>query len=123
MITISPGYTFLSPNPNYSTKHLYIIISPIIEEKVLIVNITSKKEKSDLSCVLQKGIHEFLRHESVVNYKDAIDAEVKKIIEAIECKLFTPQKPISITLLLKINKGALLSPAFKPKYLKYISSN
>jgi hypothetical protein len=120
MIAIDIGYTFLSRNVEYPTKHLYIVISPIIEEKILIVNVTSKKEKSDLSCILQKGVHDFLRHDSVVNYRDATDADVKNVIKAVQCNLFEPQKSISSALLARIHKGALISPTFKPKYLKYI---
>jgi len=117
---ITPGYTFLSRNVHYSTEHLYIIISPIIEEMVLFVNITSKKENSDVSCILNKGDHEFIRHQSIVNYADATEANVNKVREAITCLLFKPQKPITPEVVTKIQKGALKSEAFKPKYIRYI---
>ena len=119
---IPPGYTVLSRNLfNYPTEHLYIVISPVVKRKVLLVNITSKKESSDLSCILNKGDHEFIRHESVVNYADATDADIRKVLWAIACNLFKPQKPVSPDLLIEIQKGALISEAFKPKYLKYIT--
>lgn len=117
---IKPGVTFLSPNPDYPTEHLYIIISPIIEERVLFVNVTTKKESSDTTCILKKGDHPFIRHDSVINYGDAKDTEVKLIKKAIETKLFALQDPISDALLKRIQQGALTSPAFTPKYLKYI---
>lgn len=119
---IVPGYTFLSPNVKYNTKHLYIIISEIIDGKVLLVNITTQKEHSDTSCILQKGEHRFIRHTSVVNYADAGDAEVCNIKRAISKGTFIPQKLISSSLLRRIHEGALRSTAFEPKYLKYISS-
>jgi len=119
---ISPGFTFLSRNIRYPTEHLYIVISPIIDNKVLFVNVTTRKVSSDCSCTLGRGDHDFINHDSVINYGDALDAEVAKITEAIEQKIFKPHTPVSPVLLKKIQQGALSSPAFKPKFLKYLPS-
>lgn len=68
-------------------------------------------------------IHNFIRHDSVINYGDAKDAPISKVKEAIEMSLFTPHDPVSNDLLKRIQKGALNSHAFPQKYLKYIPDN
>ncbi len=117
---IGPGFAFRSARPPYSTEHLYIVISPVIEEKVLFVNVTTRTPVKDATCVLRKGDHPFIRHESVINYVDAVEAEVCRMREAIERKLFKPHDALTPALLKKIQDGALASPAFKPKFKKYI---
>jgi hypothetical protein len=117
---ISPGVTFLSKRPSYPTEHLHIVISPIIDGKVLLVNVTSKKFDSDETCVLCLGDHEFIKHDSVINYGDAIDADILLMEKAILNQTFKPQSPVSDALLKRIQEGALKSDAFPPALLKYI---
>ncbi len=117
---ITTGFAFLSPTPKYpNTFHLYIIIS-IVDTKALLVNVTTKKASSDVSCVLQVGDHDFITRESVINYGDAKIAEIDKLKEAIDKRYFKPQKPITDDLLIRILKGARNSKAFPQGYLKYI---
>lgn len=49
---IVAGYTFLSPTPPYDTKHLYIVIAIIDNAEALFVNVTTKKENKDDTCIL-----------------------------------------------------------------------
>ncbi len=117
---ITAKFTFLAPTPKYrNTFHLYIIIS-IVDTKALFVNVTTKKASSDVSCVLQVGDHDFITRESVINYGDAKIAEIDKLKEAIDKRIFKPQKPITDDLLIRILKGARNSKAFPQGYLKYI---
>ena len=120
---IVPGYTFLSIRPPYTTPHLHIVISPIINGKVLLVNITTLKHNSDHTCVLKVGDHPFLTHDSIINYGDAIDAEVDLLKLSIRTKLFTPKAPVSEELLRRIQAGALKSTALPKKFIKYIPTN
>lgn len=117
-----PGFTFLGRNLHYPTEHFNIIISPNICGKILYVNITTKKESSDTTCIIKKGDHPWPSHDSVINYHDATETEVRFIEEALKIKLFKAHIPVSTALLKKIQQGALISPAFLPKYLKYIPS-
>lgn len=116
---ISVGESFLSKTPFNSIEHLYIIIG-IIETQALFVNVTTKKDNSDCSCVLNKGDHSFIQHPSVINYADAKDCEINKIEIAIQKNVFKKHKSVSPKLLNKIISGAKTSDAFLPKYLKYI---
>ena len=84
---------------------------------------TTKKASSDISCVLNVGDHDFITHESVINYGDAKIAETDKIKQAIKKQIFKPKKPITNNLLNRIIKGAKSSNAFPQGYLKYISGN
>lgn len=115
---ISIGDTYLSPSPKYNTLHLYIVIA-IDEEtqKAVTVNITSRKDGSDLSCTLNVGAHPYLVRESVVNYKDALFPKIEDIDKAIEVKMFTSNQPVSEALLHRIQQGALTSTEI-PKELK-----
>ncbi len=116
----SPGVTFLAKRPSYPTEHLHIIISPIIDGKVVLVNVSSKKFDSDDTCVLCVGDHEFITHDSVINYGDAVAAPVSKIQEYLAMKQFKPLKPVSEGLLMRIKAGALESSAFPKSLKKYI---
>lgn len=120
---INVGFTFLAPNVQYSTQHLHIIIAITDNDRALFVNITTRKANKDDTCVIKTGEHRFIRHDSVINYGDAKDAPIIKIKEAIEMNLFTPHDPVSTELLKRIQIGALNSPAFPQKYLKYIPGN
>ncbi len=119
---ITTGFTFLSPTPEYETHHLYIVIS-IVDTKALFVNVTTKKAGSDVSCVLNVEDHDFITHESIINYGDARIAEIAKLKEAIEKQIIKPNKPVTDNLLNRILKGAKNSKAFPQGYLKHISKN
>ena len=117
---IVPGFTFLSPTPSSPVEHLYIVLSPIIDGKVLLVNVTTPKYNSDLSCVLKESEHPFLTHDSIINYADATDTDVDKIKQAITMNVFKPHASLSEDLLQRVQKGALASTALKPRFRKYI---
>ena len=120
MTPFIPGFTFLSRRPSYPTKHLHIVISPVINGKALVVNVTSKKFDSDDTCVLTVGDHDFICHDSIISYADAIDADISLMEKAISCNTFEPHTPISDALLKKIQEGALKSDSFPDRLLKYI---
>jgi hypothetical protein len=118
---ITTKFTFLSRTPPYKTEHLYIIISILSNNtKALFVNVTTKKDNSDISCILRIGDHDFITRDSVINYGDATIAEIDKLKEAIGKRYFKPQKPITDDLLIRILKGARNSKAFPQGYLKHI---
>lgn len=56
-----------------------VVSDPAINgEQILIVNFTTKRADSDLACVVNKGEHPFVRHETVVSYRGA------KVVSATE---------------------------------------
>lgn len=117
---ITPGFTFLMRSPEYETKHLYIVIAVVGNNtKALCVNVTTKKDR-DMSCVLKAGDHEFVKHDSVINYGDTLAPEINNLKEAINKELIEPNKPIDDDLLNRIINGAKVSNAFPQGYLKYL---
>ena len=65
------GDTFLLPKPR-QVEHLWIVLEGEDEEgQILCVNITTKREDSDSTVILQPGEHGFVKHESVVHFEDA----------------------------------------------------
>jgi hypothetical protein len=117
---IVPGFTFLSETPSSSTEHLYVILFPPVEGRVLFVNVTTPKHNSDLTCVLKVGDHPFLTHDSVINYADSADATLDQVNKAISLNVFKPHAPFSADLLKRVQEGATTSQAFPPKFRKYI---
>ena len=117
---IAPGFTFLMRSPEYETKHLYIVISVIGNNtKALCVNVTTKKER-DASCVLKVGDHEFIKHDSVINYGDALIPDINNLKEAINKGLIEASKPVDDNVLSRVIKGAASSDAFQKGYLKHL---
>jgi CTP:molybdopterin cytidylyltransferase MocA len=112
------GDTFLA-QPNSSSKpHLYVVISNPENNagNVIHVNLTSKKEWSDCSCVLQPGDHPFVTRETVVNYASATMCEAVYIDQAMGPTFYPralfPNTPVSNEVLERIQLGALQSPLF-----------
>ena len=114
---VSPGKAFLLRNPNYPTEHLFIVIA-INKDEALLVNITSNDV--DQTCILGKGDHPFIKHQSYVNYKDAMLAKISLLKEYLKLSPGKLQNDVSPALLLKIKEGAANSPNFKPTFLTYL---
>lgn len=119
MITAGDTYLISTP-PDYQTEHLFIIIITIDDDEALIVNITTKKENSDMSCIITTGDHDFITHDSVINYKDAIKTKIKLLKTNIENNNITPHSPVSEDLLQRILKGASNSEFLPKEFKEYI---
>ncbi len=115
------GDTFLAQT-QYKVDHLFIVIA-VHDTKVLVVNITSKKDNSDTSCILCKDDHIFITHDSIVNYADAMLTSIEKIELLLKNNTFLPNRPVEEDILKKIQKGGLNSPALPKKYIKYIPTS
>ncbi len=116
MSNIVPGFTFLARKPPYNTKHLYIVISIIDNNtKALSVNVTSKKDR-DESCILKVGDHEFVTHDSVIRYEDAITPKIDTLTEAIKKGVIERQEPVRNDVLNRILEDARNSKALAQKY-------
>ena len=76
----APGVSFLIPSEK--GHHLHFVLTPPLEGKVLVVGITSGMV--DPAFTLGPGDHEFIRHESFINYPAARIISVKQIEETLE---------------------------------------
>ncbi len=67
---IAAGDTFI---PEKYDHHLWVVLSdPMVDpEKVVLVNFTTHTVDEEQHCVLKKGDHPFIKHKTVVRYRDA----------------------------------------------------
>ncbi|MSU78846.1 MAG: hypothetical protein EXS16_12225 [Gemmataceae bacterium] len=96
------GDTFKISQPGTSLdSHLWVVISdPAINgEQILIVNVTTKRADSDLACVVNKGEHPFVHHETVVSYRGAKVVSATDIDTLIKAGAVWNHAPVSPTLL------------------------
>ncbi len=103
-------------------SHLWFAISnPDPEDKVLIVNATSRHgvPREDSSCLLFKGDHSCITHDSYIAYKHAMEINVLKIgqmqhYSQIQCKEIAPD-----CLIKRIQDGAKITDFLNSEYEKY----
>ena len=88
------GTTFLRSD---SDKHLWIIISdPELDpENVLIVNFTSLDARKEAVCTLCVGDHPWIRHDTCVNYADAVVTSLTKLYAAKDAGAILLHNPVS----------------------------
>lgn len=113
------GDAFLLPTPP-NEKHLFVVIAPTPAGAFLCVNVTTRRHRSDTSCILRPGDHRFIRHESVINYRDAreIDAETMAELVSRGISVFYPS--FDARVVQRIQQGGLNSKRLKNRYKNYL---
>jgi len=89
--------------------HLWIILSDPQShpaDAILIANLTTRRSDSDTACVLNKGEHPFIKHDSCVNYQDSRLVDGQNLRQAFASKVLLPRQPVSAALLRRIRAGA-----------------
>ncbi len=89
--------------------HLWIVLSdPSIDpEKVLIVNLTTLDARKEQICVLNRGDHPWIKHETCVNFADSIITTLAKLNAARAGGALQMRAPLSPGLLKKIREAVL----------------
>jgi hypothetical protein len=92
-------------------KHLWIVLSdPKLDpEKVLIVNLTTLDARKEQVCVLKRGDHSWVKHDTCVNYQDSVVTTVVQLNTARDQGAIDMKKRMSTATLKKIRDGALES--------------
>src|SRR5437870_13222063 len=100
------GTTFLRAD---SDRHLWIVISdPAVDPgQVLIVNLTTLDERKEKVCLLHVGEHPWVRHETCVNYADAVVTTVSKLLAAKDAGAIMLQEPLAPAALQRIRDAAM----------------
>jgi hypothetical protein len=100
------GTTFLRAD---SDKHLWIVISdPAVDpDQVLLVNLTTVDDRKEKVCLLHSGEHPWIRHETCVNYADAVVTTVTKLLAAKDAGAIVLQQPLSAAVLQRIREAAM----------------
>lgn len=105
------GETFHAQSPSSTRPHLYVAITdPDSEGNIVLVNLTSQSQLKDQSCILNVGDHPFIKHETVINYADAVIAKEEAILAGARGGVIQ-YDPIPVTqhALERIQQGALTS--------------
>ncbi len=99
--------------------HLWVVIAELSgsPDQVLVVSLTTKRTDSDTTVILQSGDHDFIKHDTVVNYTDSRIFNKNDLIDRIDKRDFKPDKPFTADKLKIIQQG-LLDSAYTPQNMK-----
>ena len=119
MDEIYPGTCILIPKPNHSTRHLWIVLTEPHEQtlEIVIANLTSYRQGSDTTVIIQPGSHSFVRHTTVVYYADARFVSVTALKQLLKLPNYEFHDDCSKQLLKLIQCG-LLNSKFTPNNIK-----
>ena len=107
------GDTFLVDSPGSSyDSHLWIVLSrPNLDPNhVLIVNLTSWREDTDQSCILQPGDHPYVEHKTCVHYPGSKIVAQRDLDRLLATGKIVSHIPVGPALLDRIREGAIRSP-------------
>lgn len=103
-------------NPNGS--HLMICLTSK-DDSILVVPVVSRHAYSDQSCVLQPADHEFLTHESCVDYSFARKCVKTALEEKISDGVYTAKAPVTALVMKRVLEGLLKSDETAPWVLEF----
>lgn len=103
------GDSFLIEDADGPECHLWIVITPPSEGEVIIVSVTTKRQKSETLVILRRGEHPFIEHDSVIAYKYSKAVTVESIETAIRNGTAKKHARASPSLLKKAQDGLLES--------------
>lgn len=126
-LDIKAGVTYLAPNPGVPLHLAVVVYGPFIPsgfstEHVIIVNLTSVKGPGlgDSTCILHAGDHEFLRHDTLVNYPMAECVQVSRLLIDFKSGRLIQKEPMRREILAKIYAGFLSSKHTRRKIRNYL---
>lgn len=117
-----PGSTLYWPCDSLAfDPHLWVILTlPFSDpQKIVMVMLTSKRDYSDTTVVLNKGDHPFIIRPTVILYSSANLFKTDELIKDIKLNIARPREHFNELVLEKIKKG-LLTSKFTPKGIKNI---
>lgn len=117
-----PGVAFQADPSEDLDSHVWIVISaPDSDGNVLCVSFsTLRGEEEDLSCVLKKGDHAFIRHDTVIKYALARAWPASGIKKAMDSGQFKTHPPLRPEILKRIQDGARVSTFLRQRFKRMI---
>lgn len=108
---IAQGDTFLGGAEVHGEDHLWVVINdPQAHNGIaLIVNVTTLRPEAETTCILKKGEHPFIKHDSYVRYMSARDPKAQDLDKLIKLGKFKPREAVTPALLAKLRAGAQAS--------------
>lgn len=117
-MSVSPGDTFLGdPRVSQSTVgHLWIVVevyTPDLDTCVIAImaNATSGALDCDHCCVIERGDHPYISHQSFVYYREMVEIPVENLAHLKQLE------PLSVDLLSRVRQG-LHRSKFTPRGFK-----
>lgn len=97
------------------TPHLWIVVTePHRSFETVIVKLTTLRFDRDRTVILQRGAHPFIKHETVVQYGDALIVDGRQIDLRIQEGTAVAHQPCSASMLELVQDG-LLASEFTPR--------
>ena len=118
---MNAGDTFI---PARFDNHLWVIVSDPAKDvaNVVISNFTTFDGTEEESCVVNNGEHPFVRHKTVVRYRDAKTVSANDLKTLVKKGQLKPHMPLSAEILDRVRQGAGQSD-FLPEQCRKILSN
>jgi hypothetical protein len=109
------GDAYLLKTAGEFKHHLWVLLALSADHKrVIMVNLTTQRSYSDATIVLKAGDHPFVKHETAVNYSDAIEVGVDRLATAVRTGEAIQQPVLTPEILKKIQSGLIHSPRTQP---------
>jgi len=113
------GDAYMLRKPGQQTEHLWVLVTRAHPDngQAIMVNITTLRERSDTTTVLQPGEHPFIDRPSVVFYADARPVDPGALDRAVAGGCGRTHGAFAPPVLARIQAGMELSP-MTPKKMK-----
>lgn len=112
---MKPGDTFLIPDA--IATHLNCVLAVLEDGSLLMCHFTTRRKRSDATCVIKKGEHSACTNdETVVRFDQVHICPAGAGVEALKRLITKTYEPLSAELLARVRKGALDSPQTPDKY-------
>lgn len=92
--------------------HLYVVIIDVLDslDHVIVTYLTSKKSHSDLTVILSRNDHNFIKHDTVVKYADAKIMRREDIVVRVKDRIYEAHEKFTPNTTSRIQHGLLASP-------------
>jgi hypothetical protein len=106
------GDSFLGGGEVHGAHHLWLVINdPSAHAGVaLIVNVSTLRPDAETTCLVHRGEHPFIRHDSYARYLGARSANAGDLDRLVKIGRLKPHQAASEMLLEKLRAGAKASP-------------
>jgi hypothetical protein len=112
------------PSFDQDKGHLYIVLTdPCPDKQNLAVPVCTCRQKYDNSCLLGKGDHDFLKHNSFVFYAKAELFAAEVLIKRVIDGDITYKGLVDEGIFARISHGLTTSPFVVPSIFKYYEAN
>ena len=102
------------------SRHLWIIATEPVNDRAVIVSVTTLRHNVDQTVVLQKGDHPFIEHQSGVFFGDSRIVNITLLAEQVEDGYVSNHHPCDPWLIDEIAMGLRASPLTPKKILNFL---